>query len=195
MDVRLAQRFLHTLVIAQCLVESEVEQILDALHPRVQARRRYPQAGRRRPDGQRADRQRAESASVQQTDRLAGDDLDGDIRVGFDRGDLAVLAIARPDTDEFAGSLVLFDISGDRGEVGFRVHPDHRGGGTGSAALDLSTQFARRSGLARLTARTATDNAASRRVLTRAGFAETGRVMGTAPSGHALALIHYERTT
>ncbi|WP_182358636.1 hypothetical protein [Tomitella gaofuii] len=119
MDVRLAQRFLHALVIAHCLVESEVEQILDALHPRVQARRRYPQAGRHRPDGQRADRQRAdrqraESAGVQQTDRLAGDDLDGDIRVGFDPGDLAVLAIARPDTDEFAGSLVLFDISGAR---------------------------------------------------------------------------------
>ncbi|QDQ96056.1 GNAT family N-acetyltransferase [Tomitella fengzijianii] len=121
--------------------------------------------------------------------------IDGDVRAGLERGDLAVLAIARPETDEFAGSLVLFNLAEDRGEVGFWVHPDHRGGGMGSAALDLGAQFARRAGLARLTARTATGNAASRHVLTRAGFVETARAMGTAPSGHDLNLIHYERTT
>lgn len=121
--------------------------------------------------------------------------IDGEIHAGLERGDLAVLAIAEAETDEFAGSLVIFDVSKDQGEVGFWVHPDHRGGGIGSAALDLAAQFAHRSGLARLTARTATDNSASQRVLTRVGFAETGRAMGTAPSGHDLTLIHYEHTT
>ncbi|MGK4188078.1 GNAT family N-acetyltransferase [Rothia koreensis] len=121
--------------------------------------------------------------------------IDGDVRAGLERGDLAVLAIAEAERDEFAGSLVIFDVSDDQGEIGFWVHPDHRGGGIGAAALDLATQFAHRTGLARLTARTATDNIASQRVLTLAGFAEVGRAVGTAPSGHDLTLIEYERTT
>lgn len=121
--------------------------------------------------------------------------IDGDVRAGLERGDLAVLAIADAETDEFAGSLVIFDVSEDQGEVGFWVHPDHRGGGIGSAALGLAAQYAHRTGLARLTARTATDNTASQRVLARAGFVETGRAVGTAPSGHELTLIHYQHTT
>lgn len=119
--------------------------------------------------------------------------IDDEVRTGLLRGDLAVLAIARVDTDEFAGSLVVFDVSEDAAEVGFWVHPDHRGNGIGAAALDLTAEFARRTGLTRLAARTATDNAASQRVLIRAGFVETGRAIGTAPSGHDLTLIHYER--
>lgn len=121
--------------------------------------------------------------------------IDGDVRAGLERGDLAVLAIADAETDEFAGSLVIFDVSEDQGEVGFWVHPEHRGGGIGSAALGLAAQYAHRTGLARLTARTATDNTASQRVLARAGFVETGRAVGTAPSGHELTLIHYQHTT
>lgn len=121
--------------------------------------------------------------------------IDGEVRTGLERGDLAVLAIADAETDEFAGSLVIFDVSEDQGEVGFWVHPDHRGGGIGSAALDLAVQFAQRAGMARLTARTATDNTASQRVLAQAGFVETGREVGTAPSGLDLTLIHYERAT
>ena len=121
--------------------------------------------------------------------------IDGEVRAGLERGDLAVLAIAKAETDEFAGSLVIFDVSGDQAEVGFWVHPDHRGGGVGAAALDLAAQFTHRSGLKRLTARTATDNVGSQLVLTRAGFVETGREVGTAPSGHDLALIQYERIT
>ncbi|MDN5724090.1 MAG: GNAT family N-acetyltransferase [Corynebacterium sp.] len=121
--------------------------------------------------------------------------IDGDVRAGLERGDLAVLAIAEAETDQFAGSLVIFDVSEEQGEVGFWVHPDHRGDGIGYAALDLAAQFAHRSGLARLTARTVTNNTASQRVLARAGFVETGRAVGTAPSGHDLALIHYEHAT
>lgn len=62
---------------------------------------------------------------------------------GLDRGDLAVLAIATVGTDEFAGSLVLFDIDEDTAEVGFWVHPDHRGGQVARHALDLAATFAR----------------------------------------------------
>ena len=120
--------------------------------------------------------------------------IDGDVRAGLERGDLAVLAIARAETDDFAGSLVIFNVSECQAEVGFWVHPAHRGGGVGSAALNLAVQFAHRNGLSRLTARTAISNAPSQRVLTLADFAETGRMVGTAPSGQDLALIHYERT-
>jgi len=119
--------------------------------------------------------------------------IDGEVRAGLDRGDLAVLAIADAETDELAGSLVIFDVSEEQGEVGFWVHPGHRGGGIAGAALDLAVQLAHRSGLARLTARTASDNTASQRVLARAGFVETGRAVGTAPSGDELTLVHYER--
>ncbi|MGO3320212.1 MAG: GNAT family N-acetyltransferase [Microbacterium gubbeenense] len=66
--------------------------------------------------------------------------IDGEVRAGLERGDLAVLAIAKAETNEFVGSLVIFDVSGDQAEVGFWVHPDHRGGGVGTAALDLAAQ-------------------------------------------------------
>ncbi|MFD4369888.1 GNAT family N-acetyltransferase [Rhodococcus sp. NPDC058521] len=121
--------------------------------------------------------------------------IDGDVRAGLERGDLAVLAIADVKTDDFAGSLVIFDVTEDRAEVGFWVHPAHRGKGIAYAALDLAAHFARRTGLARLTARTATDNAASQRILAGADFVETGRAVGSAPSGDDLTLVHYERTT
>ena len=124
--------------------------------------------------------------------------IDGDVRAGLERGDLAVLAIAEAETDEFAGSLVIFDVFEGQGEVGFWVHPEHRGGGIGSAALDLAAQLAHRTGLARLTARTASDNTASQRVLTRAGFAETGRrrgdrTIGPRPHPHPLRAHNMSR--
>lgn len=119
--------------------------------------------------------------------------IDGAADPGLQRGDLAVLAIAQPETDAFAGSLVVFDVSDDAAEVGFWVHPDHRGAGVAAAALDLAAGFARASGLERLTARTVADNTASQRVLSRAGFVETGRAEGTAPSGREVDLRHHER--
>lgn len=117
---------------------------------------------------------------------------------GLAAGDLAVLAIADAATDAFAGSLVLFDVcAGEDGapeaEVGFWLHPAHRGGGRARAALDLAARWAGSCGLHRLRARTAEGNAASRRVLAGAGFAETGSAEGTAPSGETVALIHAVR--
>lgn len=117
--------------------------------------------------------------------------IERDASPGLARGDLAVLAIARTDTDVFAGSLVIFDVSDDRAEVGFWVHPDHRGHGLSAAALALAADFARSSGLTQLDARTLPENVASQRTLEAAGFVHHGRSVDTAPSGHRAELLGY----
>lgn len=115
----------------------------------------------------------------------------GAIRDGLDRGDLAVLGIADPATDAFVGSLVLFGVEGGAVEVGFWVHPDHRGRGITTAALALAVEFARRSGLTTLAARTVPGNQASQRVLEQSGFVQEETARDTAPSGHELVLLRY----
>ncbi|MBB4663112.1 GNAT family N-acetyltransferase [Conexibacter arvalis] len=120
--------------------------------------------------------------------------IERDARPGLERGDLAVLAIADADTDQFTGSLVLFDVTEPSAEVGFWLHPRHRGSGMAAAALDLAARFARDSGLTRLTARTTEDNVASQNVLARADFARTGAGSDIAPSGARIRLLHYARS-
>lgn len=117
--------------------------------------------------------------------------IDGAISEGLHDGDLAVLAIGDPYTGEFAGSLVLFDPTDESVEVGFWVHPDHRGKGLAGAALSLAVEFAQRTGLTRLTARTVPENLASQRILERAGFARGAEIDDAAPSGEAVVLVHY----
>ena len=117
--------------------------------------------------------------------------IDGVIRTGLTRGDLAVLAIADPVSDVFAGSLVLFGVNEGSVEVGFWVHPDHRGRGSAGAALSLAVALAQRSGFARLTARTVPQNSAAQRVLERAGFARGMQARDTAPSGEVIVLLQY----
>ena len=117
----------------------------------------------------------------------------GAVSEGLERGDLAVLTIGDPATDEFAGSLVLFDVTDDSVEVGFWTHPRHRGKGLSGAALSLALVLAQRSGLTRLTARTVPENLASQRVLEQAGFTRGAVVHDVAPSGEALMLLHYSR--
>lgn len=117
--------------------------------------------------------------------------IEQDASPGLERGDLAVLAIALAETDTFAGSLVVFGVSAEGAEIGFWLHPAHRGSGITGAALDLSAEFSRRSGLRELTARTLPKNIASQRVLEEAGFTLRGRGAGTAPSGHRTELLHY----
>lgn len=125
--------------------------------------------------------------------------IHGTVREGLEHGDLAVLTIAEPATGDFAGSLVLFGVSSDSAEVGFWVHPDHRGKGLSAAALRMAVVFAERSGIEQLTARTVPDNQESRRVLERAGFTPGDRALGAAPSGEEVELLHYscpiERTS
>jgi RimJ/RimL family protein N-acetyltransferase len=119
--------------------------------------------------------------------------IEGEIREGLERGDLAVLTIADAATDAFAGSLVLFGVEHGSVEVGFWVHPGHRGKGIASAALALAAQFAGHCGLTRLTARTVPENRASGRVLERSGFTKGEASNGTAPSGQEVSLLHYAR--
>lgn len=116
-----------------------------------------------------------------------------DIDLGLEDGSLAVLAIADAASDVFAGSLVLFDVTGHSVEVGFWVHPAYRGRGITAAALRLAAQFASNSGLRELTARTLPENTASQRVLEAAGFTQTGVATGTTPSGQHVELRHYAR--
>ncbi|MGW4095479.1 GNAT family N-acetyltransferase [Mycobacterium sp. NPDC004974] len=112
---------------------------------------------------------------------------------GLRRADLAMLSIVDATTDDFLGSLVIFDVTVESAEVGFWLHPDARGSGRSIDALELASEFACRSGLVAITARTATDNRASQKTLTRAGFEVLTTATGIAPSGHEVELVHYER--
>lgn len=119
--------------------------------------------------------------------------IDGPISEGIARGDLAVLTIADAATDEFSGSLVLFGPQSDSIEVGFWIHPDHRGKGISTAALRLALELVRRSGFTRLTARTVPENIPSQRSLARAGFTLEGQARDVAPSGQEATLLTYMR--
>ncbi|MGA5536502.1 GNAT family N-acetyltransferase [Mycolicibacterium nivoides] len=112
---------------------------------------------------------------------------------GLRRADLAMLSIVDTTTDGFLGSLVIFDVTAESAEVGFWLHPDARGSGRSTDALELASEFASRSGLVAITARTATDNLASQKTLTRAGFEVLTTAPGLAPSGREVELVHYER--
>ncbi|WP_440312198.1 GNAT family N-acetyltransferase [Leucobacter chromiireducens] len=107
------------------------------------------------------------------------------------RGDLAVLTIADATSDAFAGSLVLFDVSAESAEVGFWLHPRHRGQGHAQRALTAARQFATASGLHTLTAQTARDNAASQRTLENAGFVRAATTTGRTPAGAEIELVQY----
>lgn len=113
------------------------------------------------------------------------------VEPGIARGDLAILAIADAVTDEFAGSLVVFDVRPEQAEVGFWLHPAHRGRGFALAALAAATDFAQKSGLTRLLAATTVTNAASQRTLEAAGFARGETEFDTTPSGETVELVHY----
>src|SRR5690625_3911829 len=115
-------------------------------------------------------RRYAHLPEAEYTEAFVTELIGGTIREGLARGDLAVLTVADPSTDAFAGSLVLFGVDQGSAEVGFWMHPDHRGKGLAGAALALGIEFARRSGFLRLTARTLPNNHASQRVLEQAGF-------------------------
>lgn len=116
-----------------------------------------------------------------------------EVATGLSSGTLAVLALADAETDQFVGSMVLFDVSSEAAEVGFWIHPGARGGGHAGRGLELASRFARTSGLRALTARTLPENKASQHCLTTAGFRETGRGLGATPAGQREELFHYQR--
>lgn len=70
------------------------------------------------------------------------------------RSDLGLLGIAEAKTDAFAGSLVIFNVCENSAEVEFRIHPDCRGRGAVSCALELAARCVQPSGTGETTART-----------------------------------------
>ena len=129
------------------------------------------------------------------TPQVVRDQVDGIIAQGLDEGFLAVLAIADEETDEFLGSIVLFDFRADRAEVGFWLAPQARGRGAAQNALQAIARIAADAGLTYLDARTSPENDGSRRVLEDAGFTQTADAHDeTAPSGEVATVVTYERS-
>ncbi|WP_245722186.1 GNAT family N-acetyltransferase [Nocardia crassostreae] len=128
------------------------------------------------------------------TPEIVRDQIDGVIDQGLTDNSLAVLAIADAGSDDFLGSVVLFDVRDDRAEVGFWLSPQGRGRGAATRALRAAETLAHAAGLTHLDARTSPANAASVNILRKAGFHQVGDVTtGTAPSGEEVALLMFEK--
>lgn len=91
-------------------------------------------------------------------------------------------AVADPATDRLLANVALFDLDpGHQAELGYWSHPDHRGRGVTTEACRLAVRHAfvpvedGGLGLDRVYALAAEGNAASLRVLERAGLTATGR--------------------
>ena len=102
------------------------------------------------------------------------------------RGAGVAWCIADPDDDRCLGSISLDGLGGyaKRGEIGYWAHPDSRGRGVVTEAVQLVTQHARDTGLAKsLLIRCAKGNTASRRVAERAGYRRIGIQPASEPLG------------
>ena len=100
-------------------------------------------------------------------------------------GTAVIWAVADPVTDDLVGTANLFDIRRGRdAETGYWVHPAARGRGVATEATRLMLRHAfvpvedGGLGLQRVRAIAAEGNAASRRVLERAGLTLQGRERG-----------------
>ncbi|MGV0717560.1 GNAT family N-acetyltransferase [Mycolicibacterium sp. XJ662] len=121
--------------------------------------------------------------------------IDGVIADGLADGSLAVLAIADASSDEFLGSIVLFDIGETDAEVGFWLCPQARGRSAARQALAAAARVAADNGLTHLTARTVPENAGSRRVLEGAGFVQQGEPEPqVTPSGETATVLTFSRS-
>ncbi|WP_187352103.1 GNAT family N-acetyltransferase [Allosaccharopolyspora coralli] len=129
------------------------------------------------------------------TPALVSEQIDSIITPGLIAGNLAVLAIADNSSDQFLGSVVLFDIADNRAEIGFWLAAAARGRGAAHQAVECVAELGTRMGLRELHARTVNDNTTSVRTLTNADFAPHGNAeIGTAPSGEQALLQHYTRS-
>ncbi len=110
---------------------------------------------------------------------------------GFD-----LMIVAKDGGTPIGGVGVGLHDEGARAELGFWVGRNHWGRGYATEAAARLIDFARDSlGVSRITATAAEGNAASRRVLAKLGFVETGREQRTVPSaGEARTVILFERT-
>jgi len=98
------------------------------------------------------------------------------------QGRVLVLAIVDALGHDLVGKIELRRASAeeDAAEVGYFVAEPYRGSGVASEALGLLSGWAFEQGLLAMTARIAEDNAASRRVVEKAGFF----LMGSQVEGH-----------
>lgn len=86
-------------------------------------------------------------------------------------GTKATWAIADRDTDLLLGTIAVMDLRDTSGEIGYWLHPDARGRGVMTEALDLVVEHAwTELGRDRLSLYAATGNTASHAVATSAGF-------------------------
>jgi len=99
-------------------------------------------------------------------------------------------AMADPVTDRLVGCL---GVNIDRPELGYWTHPDARGRGVTTEAVDLALRyvFSAALGLRRMTLRAAVGNVASRRVAERAGMSLVGvcradELLASGPSDMAM---------
>lgn len=128
------------------------------------------------------------------TEGIVREQIDGVFADGLADGSLAVLAIADARSDDFLGSIVLFNMRGDRAEVGFWLAPWGRGRGAAREALSAAARLAAHMGLNFLDARTTPGNEASRRTLLSAGYHQVGEPQTvTAPSGAVVTALTFER--
>lgn len=115
-----------------------------------------------------ADEQRATIGDVEYTEVDLRADWD---RPGFEPSRDAVVAVA-PD-GALSGYAYYWDRPGDRGYCFAAVHPEHRGGGIGTALVDWTEDRARRSGRpVRLENAIWHDDEAARRLLSARGYDE-----------------------
>ncbi len=130
------------------------------------------------------------------TEQIFLEQLRGVIADGLRDGNLAVLAVVDAATDEFLGSITLFDVDYTRGraETGFWVTPASRGRGAAVRAVKLVAQWATQLGIVELIARADAANRPSCTVLERAEFTLVdGPAEQTAPSGRTFTGLTYSR--
>jgi RimJ/RimL family protein N-acetyltransferase len=111
-------------------------------------------------------------------------------------GDGLGWAVVDPESDVVIGSVGIFDLSDDLavGEVGYWTHPDARGRGVMTAAVDLVLAYAfEELGLRRVKAHAAVGNAASQHVLEANGLTRQGlERLGTNVSGERADAAVYD---
>ncbi|GAA0572470.1 hypothetical protein GCM10009099_07920 [Caenispirillum bisanense] len=101
-----------------------------------------------------------------------------DIAADMAAGKAVVCAVERADDGAFIGACGLINITADSAEAGYWIARDHWGQGYASEALGAITAFAFDDlKLARLSAHALADNAASLRVMEKAGFTLGGQEM------------------
>ncbi|GLW99685.1 GNAT family N-acetyltransferase [Microtetraspora sp. NBRC 16547] len=114
-------------------------------------------------------------------------------------GDRAEVAIRDAATGAYAGDIQLTNVVPplDQAMTGYSLHPDYRGRGFVTRALELLVEWAfTHTSLRRIIAGTAPDNTASHRVLERAGFVQEVLVKDLlpGPDGTRVDDIQWSRT-